>query len=129
MSLAIDWAINRNNQPFLICNTGSNNWNYTVKQLAEKVQEQFKDVSVSVNTEAPPDKRSYRVNFDLFSSLAGKYNPQYDIQTTVKELIEGMNAISFSDAAFRTSPLMRLNVLNTYLDHNQLDANLSWKQL
>jgi len=127
MALAIDWAINRSKQPFLICNTGSNQWNYTVKQLAEKVQEQFTDVTVSINTQAPPDKRSYRVNFDLFQSMAGNYNPKYDIQTTVKELITGMNAIGFSDADFRTSPLMRLNVLNTYLDHNQLDANLSWK--
>jgi nucleoside-diphosphate-sugar epimerase len=127
MALAIDWAINRKNAPFLICNTGSNQWNYTVKQLAEKVQEQFQDITVSINTEAPPDKRSYRVNFDLFQSMAGNYNPRYDIQTTVKELIDGMKAFGFSDAQFRTSPLMRLNVLNTYLDKHQLDANLSWK--
>lgn len=127
MALAMDWAINRNDGSFLVCNTGSNTWNYTVKQLAEKVQEQFSDISVSVNTEAPPDKRSYRVNFDLFQSMAGKYTPQYDLQTTIRELIAGMKDIGFSDASFRTSPLMRLNVLNTYLTLDQLDANLSWK--
>jgi nucleoside-diphosphate-sugar epimerase len=130
MARAINWAITRdtnNGGNFLICNTGSNAWNYTVKELAEHVQKHFADITVSINQDAPPDKRSYRVNFDLFTSLAKGFTPEYDINKTIEELKNGLSAIHFNNVDFRNSSLMRLNVLNTYLDNNQLDLNLNWK--
>jgi nucleoside-diphosphate-sugar epimerase len=130
MARAINWAINRdtgNGGKFLICNTGSNSWNYTVKELAQHVQKHFTDIEVSVNQAAPPDKRSYRVNFDLFTSLATGYTPKFDINTTIEELKSGLASIQFNNSDFRNSSLMRLNVLNTFLNKHQLDLNLNWK--
>jgi len=130
MARAINWGITRksiNGGNYLICNTGSNSWNYTVKELAEHVQKHFTDITVSVNQDAPPDKRSYRVNFDLFTSLASGFTPEYDINKTIEELKNGLSAIHFENADFRNSSLMRLNVLNNFLEKNQLDLNLNWK--
>jgi nucleoside-diphosphate-sugar epimerase len=130
MARAIHWAILResnNGSQFLICNTGSNSWNYTVKELAEHVQKHFKDIEVSVNQDAPPDKRSYRVNFDLFSSLAQGFTPQFDIDKTIEELKAGMESIHFNNTDFRNSSYMRLNVLNQFLNNNELDAQLNWR--
>ena len=129
MARAIHWAINRdasNGGKFLVCNTGSNSWNYTVQELAENVKNHFEGTEVSVNLTAPPDKRSYRVNFDLFSSLATGYTPAFDIHKTIEELKSGLSAIHFHNSDFRNSPLMRLNVLNKFLDNKQLDTNLNW---
>lgn len=130
MARAINWSITRqsgNGGNFLICNTGSNSWNYTVKELAEHVQKHFTDISVSINQDAPPDKRSYRVNFDLFTSLAAGFTPEYDIDKTIEELKKGLSVIDFNNADFRNSSLMRLNVLNKFLETDQLDLNLNWK--
>lgn len=130
MARAINWGITRNSNnggQFLICNTGSNTWNYTVKELAEHVQKHFTNITVSVNQDAPPDKRSYRVNFDLFTSLANGFTPEYDINKTIEELKTGLASIGFNNADFRNSPLMRLNVLNKFLENDQLDLNLNWK--
>lgn len=130
MARAIEWGITReanNGGKFLICNTGSNSWNFTVKELAENVKSHFEGIEVNVNTEAPPDKRSYRVNFDLFTSLAVGYTPIYDVNQTIIELKQGLQSINFNNADFRSSSLMRLNVLNTYLDNNKLDNKLIWK--
>ena len=130
MARAINWGITRessNGGKFLICNTGSNSWNYTVKELAEHVQKHFSDITVSVNQDAPPDKRSYRVNFDLFTSLAKGFTPEYDIDKTIEELKSGLASIEFANSDFRNSPLMRLNVLNKFLENDQLDLNLNWK--
>lgn len=130
MARAINWGITRNETnggKFLVCNTGSNSWNFTVKELAEHVKSHFHEIELSINTDAPPDKRSYRVNFDLFTSLAKGFTPEFDINQTIVQLKEGLDSIDFDNAEFRTSPLMRLNVLNTYLKNNQLDLKLNWK--
>lgn len=130
MARAINWSITRNANnggKFLICNTGSNSWNYTVKELAEHVQRHFTDIDISINKDAPPDKRSYRVNFDLFTKLANGFTPEFDIDTTIFELKNGLSSINFNDSEFRNSSLMRLNVLNKLLENNHLDLNLNWK--
>ena len=73
MARAIDWGIERPlsaGGPFLVVNAGTNEWNYQVRDLAEAVVRIIPGTEVSINKDAQPDKRSYRVNFNLFQSLA-----------------------------------------------------------
>lgn len=130
MAVAIDWAISRpvSIGDFLAVNTGSDKWNYQVKDLAEAVAKVIPGVKVSINTEAPPDKRSYRVNFDLYKKLAPDHQPQYDLLTTIKELKDGLEAMNFKDSDFRDSKLMRLKVLTTLQEKNELTGELKWQK-
>ncbi|HBH80982.1 MAG TPA: NAD-dependent epimerase, partial [Nitrospira sp.] len=78
MARAIDWAVQRDRRDggvFLTVNVGSDAWNYQVKDLATAVTQLVPDVEVSINRDAQPDKRSYRVNFDKFSKLAQGFLP------------------------------------------------------
>jgi nucleoside-diphosphate-sugar epimerase len=130
MALAIDWAVARtssNGGEFLAINTGSTSWNYQVKDLAEAVAAIIPGVSVSVNKDAPPDKRSYRVDFGLYERLAPHYQPKFDLMTTIQQLKEGLEAMNFKDADFRNSTLMRLKVLTTLQENNQMDDKLTWR--
>jgi nucleoside-diphosphate-sugar epimerase len=128
MAVAIDWAIGRPASlgSFLAINTGSNDWNYQVKDLAEAVARVIPGVKVSINTDAPPDKRSYRVDFGLYKKLAPDHQPQYNLEQTIKELSEGLTAMRFNDSQFRDSRLMRLKVLTTLQEKKQLNDNLQW---
>lgn len=129
MARAIEWAFTRpseNGGCFLAVNAGSNEWNYAVKELAEAVAEVIPGIKVSVNPDAPPDKRSYRVNFDLFNKLAPDHQPIYDLNTTIKDLKENLEAINFSDSNFRESSLVRLKVLENLQANNYLNKNLEW---
>lgn len=129
MALAIDWAVSRpasNGGEFLAVNTGSTSWNYQVKELANAVASIIPGVSVSINTDAPPDKRSYRVDFSLYEKLAPDHQPQYDLVSTIKDLKEGLEAMDFKDSDFRNSKLMRLKVLTTLQEAKQMDNNLTW---
>ena len=129
MARAIDWAIIRdanNGGNFLAVNIGSDEWNYQVKDLAEAVAQVIPGVTVSINTNAQPDKRSYRVSFDLFKKLAPDYQPEMDIITTIKELREGLEAMKFKDENFRNSHYMRLKVLNHLREQRLLTENLEW---
>jgi nucleoside-diphosphate-sugar epimerase len=129
MARALDWAIQRdpdNGGEFLAVNVGSDKWNYQVKDLAKAVAEVIPDVSISINENAQPDKRSYRVDFGLYKKLAPNYQPEVDLITTIKDLKIGLEAMSFHDENFRSSNFMRLKVLNHLSEHGLLSEQLEW---
>ena len=129
MARAIEWAIKRDEADggkFLAVNVGSDEWNYQVKDLAEAVANVIPDIDISINKDAQPDKRSYRVNFGLFKKLAPEHQPKYDLITTVKELKEGLEAMMFHDENFRNSKFMRLKVLTHLIEKKLLNEKLEW---
>jgi nucleoside-diphosphate-sugar epimerase len=130
MALAIDWAVSRpasNGGEFLAVNTGHTSWNYQVKDLADAVASIIPGVTVAINTDAPPDKRSYRVDFSLYERLAPDHQPRFDLVSTIRDLKEGLEAMDFNDADFRNSQLMRLKVLTGLQETGQMDNNLFWR--
>ena len=131
MALAIDWAIGRTESEggaFLAINAGSNESNYQVKELAEMVREVLPDVSVSINTDAPPDKRSYQVDFGRYKSLAPDHQPRISLRQSVEDLAHGLKAMNFSDPKFRESQFVRLRVLNRLQEQGRINDNLEWLQ-
>jgi nucleoside-diphosphate-sugar epimerase len=129
MARAIDWAIEREPQPggdYLVVNTGSDEWNYQVKTLAQTVAELAPGVDVSINTAAQPDRRSYRVDFSRFKSLAPRHQPQYDLRRAIAELLAGLKDMGFADADFRKSNWIRLNQLSSLRNAGLLTEDLRW---
>lgn len=127
MARAIRWAAERSNHHggnFVTVNTGSKQWNYQIKELALETQKLLPNVEIYLNPDAQPDKRSYRVNFDLFKILAPDHQPQYTLQATVAGLIGGLKAIDFHDADYHQSKLIRLNVIKDLLDRQVMDRQL-----
>ena len=132
MARAIEWAITRGTDQGghgLVVNVGSNEWNCQVKDLANAVAQAIPGVEVSINKNAPPDKRSYRVSYDLFNQLAPKFQPLSDLKSTILELKEGLERARFSDKAYRESQYMRLNVINKFRETGVLTDNLEWSCL
>jgi hypothetical protein len=80
----------------------------------------------SINGAAPPDRRSYRVDFGLFRRLAPDHQPVAELDDSIIQLRDGLQAMSFSDRSFRDSGLMRLNHLNRLREKGILDQELRW---
>lgn len=130
MARAMDWAVHRKEGGnFLVINTGSNQWNYQVQELAAAVQKMFVDIEVSINTNAQPDKRSYKVSFEAYQQLAPDHQPLVSLQDAVKDLKDGLTAIHFTDKDFRQSPLIRLKTIQHLIDSCIIDSNLFVKKL
>jgi nucleoside-diphosphate-sugar epimerase len=130
MARAIDWAVQRDHHDGGTCltlNVGSDAWNYQVKDLAAAVARLIPDVEVSINKDAQPDKRSYRVNFDKFTKLAQGFLPAMDLHAAVVDLRDGLMTMKFADQDFRTGEFMRLVTLRRLREGGQLTDDLAWK--
>jgi nucleoside-diphosphate-sugar epimerase len=131
MARAMAWAVARpasNGGDFLVVNTGADHWNYQVKDLAEAVAQAVPGTKVSINTEAPPDKRSYRVDFSRFASLAPDHVPQVTLRQAIDALKQGLTGMGFADRDFRNSQHIRLKVLDGHIASGRLLPSLRWRQ-
>ncbi len=129
MALAIEWAVIRSDGPrFLTVNTGANDQNYTVAELATAVAEAVPGTSISVNRAAPADKRSYRVNFDLFEALAPEHQPLTTLEGSIGELVQGIHAWAGLSSGFRESDAMRLYTLSRHIEAGCLDTDIRWAE-
>jgi nucleoside-diphosphate-sugar epimerase len=129
MARVIDWAILRpaaNGGGFLAVNAGSNAWNTNILALAEATAEVIPGVKISINPDAPPDKRSYRADFSLFAKFAPNHQPLASLPATVKKMKEALLEMGFTDSDYRNSDLMRLNVINRHLATGRLNNKLQW---
>jgi nucleoside-diphosphate-sugar epimerase len=129
MARAIEWAISRSPEHggrFLVVNAGSQAGNYQVRDLAEVVSAELPGTKVSINREAPPDKRSYQVDFSLFAKMAPAHLPANSLAKSVQNLAMGLRGMGFSDGDFRASPLMRLRTLKNHIAEGRLSIDLRW---
>ena len=111
----------------LVINVGSDERNHQVRELAEAVAAALPGTSVSINRAAPPDGRSYRVDFSLFRELAPDHQPLYSLGDSISSLVSGLRGIDFDDTDFRRSArLIRLNALSSLIEQGSLGADLRW---
>lgn len=129
MARAIDWAIHRkaeNGGRNLVINAGSDDRNYQVRDLAHAVAAAVPGTEVSIDTTAPADSRSYRVDFGLYSQLAPDHQPQVNLAQSIENLVAGLTRMQFADSDFRNSQLIRLKVLERHIGSGALSEDLHW---
>ncbi len=130
MARAIAWAIERPAHAggkFLAVNAGRDESNYQVRELAEAVARRVPGAKVSVNPKAPPDKRSYKVDFSLFKALAPDWAPRVTLDQSIGRLLDGLGRMGFVDKDFRNSPYARLKTLECHISSGRMDNELRWK--
>ncbi|PRD42557.1 NAD-dependent epimerase [Phyllobacterium phragmitis] len=132
MARAIEWAISRPamaDDQFLAVNAGCEEWNYQVAELAEAVRAAIPGTEVDINRNALPDKRSYRVNFGLYRSLAPDHQPRIFLKEAIEDIRDGLTAMGFADPDYRASSFIRFNVLGAALEQGRLRPDLRWADL
>ena len=131
MSQAILWAMGRpveSGGANLIVNVGCNDWNFSVLEIAQCVKESFPDTDIDINEKAEPDKRSYKVDFSLYETLAGDSYPRRSLADSIDDLARCIGSAELDLSDFRQSHLMRLNMLRQLQDRKSLDSDLYWSR-
>lgn len=130
MARAIEWAIKRetdNGGQLLAVNVGADEWNYQVKDLAHAVAAAFPGTKVRINSAAPPDNRSYKVDFALFRRIAPDHQPKMTLARSIERLKSGLEGMRFADADFRQSSHIRLQMLEQHISDGVLMPTLRWR--
>jgi len=125
MCKAIKWAIFENKKQSLLINVGSNKNNFLIKNLANIVAIKTKS-ELFINRKNKSDKRSYKVNFDMYKKLAPKYYPQKKIEITIDEILRLLKLKNYKNKNFRSSKYMRLKHLENLIENKTLNKDLDW---
>jgi nucleoside-diphosphate-sugar epimerase len=130
MALAIDWAVERKPEDggeFLAVNVGGDSWNFQIRDLAQAVVDAVGEAQLELSPDAQPDRRSYRVDFTRYESLAPGHQPRVSLEETIQELAAALRKIGFDDVDFRgSSTFVRLNMLNSLRREGLLSDDLRW---
>ena len=78
-----------------VFNVGSNDLNFQVKDIANKVASIVKDVKIDY-APSDPDARDYNINFDKISNVLG-YSADFSVEEGIKEIQEHIINNSFGD--------------------------------
>jgi nucleoside-diphosphate-sugar epimerase len=129
MARAVEWALIRERDAggdYLVVNAGRDEANYQVRQLAEAVAALIPGTTVSINENAAPDKRSYRVDFSLFRTLAPDHQPRMMLEDSIIALRDGLQQMNYQTATVQDSPLIRLRTISTLQAAGLLSDDLRW---
>lgn len=128
MARAIEWAIFRDMVfgKFIALNVGDDKWNYQIKDLASIVGLLIPGTKVKVNKDAAPDKRSYKVSFELFAKLAPNHKPIVTLEEAIIDLSEGIGYYLESNNSFSINNTVRLVKLKSLIENKLVDRNLVW---
>jgi nucleoside-diphosphate-sugar epimerase len=105
-------------------NVGSNSNNYTVREIAETVANEFTGCKLSFG-EPDGDNRSYKVNFDKITDVLG-YTADWDLAMGARQLHNVFDAIKLDDETFNGRGHTRLKQIDWLLKTGQVDDKLFW---
>ncbi|GAA2721726.1 NAD-dependent epimerase/dehydratase family protein [Cellulomonas aerilata] len=109
-----------------VLNVGSEEQNYTVRQIAEIVAGEFPGCEVSFG-DPSADNRSYRVAFDKIRSVLPGYACEWDAQKGAAQLRRVFEDIDLDAATFTGRGHTRLKQIEHLIRTGQVDEQLFWK--
>lgn len=130
MARAIDWAIARDPPPggrVLAVNVGANASNTQVRDLAQAVAQAMPGTRVAINEAAPPDRRSYQVDFSLFAALAPEHKPVVSLAQSIAMLKDHLSTVTPILREGCYPPYVRLKVLEQLVASGRLTHDLRWQ--
>lgn len=130
MARAIHWALTERPERVdvnnFVVNVGADDWNFQVKDLANAVGKAIPGTKISINSGAPADKRSYRLDFSRWAECAPNHQSVRTLDDAIAELATNMAVLQGLDGDFRTSTRTRLVALNALREQGSLTDNLRW---
>jgi nucleoside-diphosphate-sugar epimerase len=104
-------------------NVGSNEENYTVREIAEKVEKIVPDSKITYGDNASKDERSYRVNFNKIKNQLG-FKTTWTLEKGIENIYDNLKKRNFSENEFNNKKFYRLKYIKWLIENHKLDSNL-----
>jgi nucleoside-diphosphate-sugar epimerase len=107
-------------------NTGRNEDNHQVKDIAEMVSKVVKECEVIITGEHGSDSRSYKVDFSKIQKELPEFKPHYNLRTGIEQLYEYYQRYNLEKNQFEGRYFTRLKQLNYLIMQKRINTNLYW---
>ena len=105
-------------------NVGQNEHNYRIRDIAAIVAEVVPDCRVELASDAGPDTRSYRVNFDKIGRVLPAFRPQFDARRGAEQLYRAYRDSNLLLAEFEGPRYQRISHIRQLLARGIVKADL-----
>jgi nucleoside-diphosphate-sugar epimerase len=109
-----------------VLNVGSDENNYTVRQIAEAIAAEFPNCELSFG-EPGPDNRSYKVAFDRIGEVLPDFRCEWNAAKGAAQLHAIFQNIALDSDTFTGRGHTRLKQLQYLMDTRQVDDALFWR--
>jgi len=106
-----------------VFNVGSNDNNYTIKELAEIIESIVPHSKISYTENADKDSRSYRVSFDKIKNELG-YQTRKKLDDGIKEMYKKFVEIGMEEKDFLDKKFHRVKYLKWLIDQKMVNYDL-----
>jgi nucleoside-diphosphate-sugar epimerase len=110
-----------------IFNVGDTTHNYTVREVAEIVAEEFPNCQLTFGS-ASADNRSYRVSFEKIRKHLPTFKCQWDARRGARQLHEVFKRIDMTPEVFQFRAFTRLKQLEYLIKTQQIDGHFFWTE-
>lgn len=110
-------------------NVGRSEDNYSIRELADIVQEVVVGSRVEYAKDGAPDPRSYRVDFAKIKRLLPDFKPQWNGRRGVEQIYAAYQGAGLSVDDFEGPRFNRVEHLKQLLATGQVDATLRWRDV
>jgi nucleoside-diphosphate-sugar epimerase len=107
-------------------NTGAEELNHQVGELARIVVEAVPGCELEVRSEPGADRRTYKAHFGKFARTFPRFRFRWTPERGARELTEAFASIGLTEATFRDSRFTRLRWLRHLLATGAVDDSLRW---
>ena len=110
-------------------NVGRNEENYSIRELADVVQQVVVGASVEYAKDAAPGPRSYRVDFGKIQRILPDFKPQWNVRRGAEQLHAACREADLSFDDFEGPRFKRVDHLKQLLASGQVDATFRWNHI
>lgn len=109
-----------------IFNVGGNEENYTVREIAESVEDIVPDSIIEYSNKSNKDSRSYKVSFDKIKNQLN-FKPKWTLRDGIKQMYDIVKKKNFTEETFRDKKYYRVIYIQWLLEQGKIDNNLRFK--
>src|SRR5689334_12525593 len=105
-------------------NVGQTAHNYRIRDIAEIVSEVVPGCAIELASDAGPDSRSYKVNFDKIANALPAFKPQWDARKGAEQLYAAYRKSGITLEEFEGPRYNRIAHIRKLLADHDLDGDL-----
>jgi nucleoside-diphosphate-sugar epimerase len=110
-----------------VFNVGATDHNYTVRQIAEVVADEFPNCQLTFGS-ASADNRSYRVSFEKIRKHLPEFKCAWDAARGARQLREVFERVDMTSEVFEFRAFTRLKQLEYLIKTQQIDDHFFWRE-